>query len=462
MDSTSEIALIQAIYDRIFDIVTYSPGGGQKSAFDTKTAFVQLVPLGMPVNPKDFADAVDPSNPKGNLLASEYFARMVDPVPAVQADYAATTKLIDRLYGNIINGANATDKPDPTAVDTYNKAYKYLNKTTTVTGYDGTPTTQIAPTPIYDAYQKNYIAYQTALTGYRTAFNNYDLTDPKQQRQWQANAPLLQAALNNSYNTWRSQGAVQVEQALAAMASSINSAVRSIIMQDQQIYKDTQLTGQFPGDPPWHLSYASPSNWQDPSANNLFTALQLSTSNLKTNSSSHFTSYGGGAAFTNGLWSVGGSFQHQNASGNQHTEATDLQIYMEIAVVNILRPWFDGAFLNMDGWDLGAAYPKGKVSTGDLSTAGVSAALPLLPTAFVVARNIKITGNFGSQDQAFAQSSTSTGVSVGYGPFQLSGNYAAGDQSGSFASNFQSGGITVPGMQIIGWVNQIVPLCPPC
>ena len=49
---------------------------------DKQTTFVQFA-KNMALKPEDFADAVTPGNPKGNLNASEIFARMVDVVPSV-------------------------------------------------------------------------------------------------------------------------------------------------------------------------------------------------------------------------------------------------------------------------------------------------------------------------------------------------------------------------------------------
>ena len=461
MGKNTEIKLIQTIYDRIFDIVTYSPGGDKAPVFDTKTTFLQVVPLGQAVNPKDIANAVTPTNPNGSLLASENFARLIDLIPAVQADYATTTVQSDKIYGQIVNTANATEKPDPEAMKTWQQAYDYLNKTTTIKDFRDNETTQVEDTPIYAAYKKNQTNYLTAVGACRSAYNNYDLTDPKQQREWQANEPALQANLNNAWDTWRSQGATQVEQALSAMDHSINSAVLSILEGDQKIYSNSQLAGQTVGGAPWHLSYGQPTNWYDPSVSG-FAQFNVSTQNLKTTADSKFTSYGGGTSFSFGLWSVGGSFNHTKGATNYHMDATNLQISMEIGVVRLFRPWMDGSVYSMGGWNMGDAYKKGRISTGNLKTAASEkAVMPLLPTAFIVARNISISGDWSSEDKSHIESATSGSASVGWGPFQIGGNYSTSSSKDTFVSNFQDGSIKIPGLQIIAWVSEIVPQCPP-
>jgi len=461
--SDTEIKIIQTMYDRIFDILTYSPGGSQTPAFSAQTTFFQMVPNGLPINPKDFANALSPINPNGSLLSAEMFARLVDPVPAVQADYASTTVSIDQMYGEIVNGANALEQPSAAAVQQYNAAYNYLNVTTTIKDYMGNSQQQVQPSPIYQNYLNNRDAYVAALAAYRTAYLGYDLTDPAQQKQWQANSPLLQNAINRTWNTWRSGGASQVEEALAAVDHSINSAVKTILEQDQQMYAQQALTSNTPGLPSWHLSYGTPTNWMDPAATG-FTQFKLDTSNLNQTASSRFTSFGGGASFNYGLWSASASAEHSSTDQQSHMDATNISLSFELGVIQVYRSWLDGTLFSMGGWTMGAAFPKGKISTGDLTTAktgGTQVPLPLIPTAVIVARNIQITGNWSTQDQSHIAEATSGSASVGWGPFAISGHYQNSSSQDAFSSTVQNGSIKVPGLQVIGWLSQIIPLSPP-
>lgn len=456
-----ELNLIQTIYDQIYNIVTYSPGSGKAPVFDAKTTFIAVTgPTSQPINPTDFANAVTPTNVNGSLTASESFAGLIDPVPAVSAAYAPTTNSVDKIYGSIVQYGNTTEEPSEQQLTIYNKAYAFLNKTIEVTDFMGNKTTQTGPTPIYAAYLNNRQAYLTALSAYRTAYAGYNLTDPVQQRQWQANAPVLQGAVDNAWNTWRSQGATQVEEALAAMDHSINSAVRRILQQDQNTYTQSALTSNL-GGTSWHLSYALPGSWYDASCPG-FTSLKISTANLNESADSSFTKYGGGTSFGAGLWSFGASAGHQETKQNSHMDATNIQISFDIGLVELFRPWLDGQVFNMSGWNMGTAYEQGTISTGNLDTAVTQkAAMPLLPVGMVVARNISITGNWSSQDKSLIEQATSGGTSIGWGPFQLSGSYAHSSSSSTFKSQLQGSTITVPGIQIVAWINQIVPLCPP-
>ena len=74
----------------------------------------------------------------------------------------------------------------------------------------------------------------------------------------------------------------------------------------------------------------------------------------------------------------------------------------------------------------------------------------------IFARNIVIeSAEFATAYQA-SQSSTEVGGSVGWGPFCLSGSYSSSEGSTHFESHVDGARITVPGMQIIGFVNELV------
>jgi len=462
MDTQTEQKLVQAIYDRIYDMLTYSPGGGRAPAFNRQTTLLQLQQPGQALNPDDFDNAVSPTHPQGDLLASENFSRMVDPVPALDPVYRPTTVGVEKTYGAIINGANSLTEPSQKQVDLYNKAFAYLNTTTEITAFDGTKSTQTGPSQILQTYQTNQLAYLTALSNFRLAFLSYDLSKREDQQKWQAQAPVLQAAVDQSYNNWRNQGAAQVEQAQNVLATSINDSVRNIIADNQKVYAQTELTGQFQGDDSWHLSYGLPSNWGDPNpqtVKKLYAHYELSSSNLTVSSNSDFTSYGGGASFSLGLWSVGGGYEHSEGQQRYHMDATNIHLSMDICVVQIKRPWLNGLLFNTSNWFTNA-FHRGGISTGNLRD-GINNPLKLLPVSFVVARNIRISGNFSQQDLKIATSHDSGGGSIGWGPFSIGGRYSHDKSSRTFTSQVDNGTIVVPGMQIIAWVNQIVPFSPP-
>ncbi|OEU72084.1 MAG: hypothetical protein BA869_04920 [Desulfuromonadales bacterium C00003107] len=453
-----EQKVLASLYDRLWQAITYSPGGGKEATFDRKTTFVQFS-KGEALNPADFANAVTPTNPGGNLNAAQTFSQMVDVIPAVQADYAPSASKLSDNYEMVVNGANSSVETDPKQQEIYDKAYEYLNTSTTVKDFTGKEVTTHGPSSIHSAYENNKLTYTAALSAYRTAYLGYDMSDPKQQRQFQANAPLLQAAIDKTYNEWRAAGAAQVEQALAALDTTVNSAVRNVIEAAQRTMRTAAFESSTGDGTKWYLSYMLPTNWADPSGSENFSALTLKSSFLETTKDSSFSSYGGGASWFGGLWGVGGSAAGSSGSTHYHMDADSLELSAKLGVVRIYRPWLNDLIFKMNKWFVDNVDKDG-ISNGKLQ-GNESSVIPLIPTAFIVAREIEITADFTSEDKKHVESSVSGSASVGWGPFRISGHYSHSSSKDTFTSTFDGGTLKVPGMQIVAWVSEIVPASPP-
>ena len=458
MTPEMEQKVLASLYDRLWDAITYSPGGSKTNVFDKQTSFVQFS-KGEALRPEDFANAAAPINPGGNLNSAEAFSRMVDVVPLVQADYAPSANRLSQVYADIVRGANSNVETKPEQQKIYNQAYNYLNTTTTITEYDGTETTQTGPSRMLNTYLANRDAYANALSGYRLAYSGYDLNDPKQQREWQARAPALQAALDRTWSLWRGEGATQVERALAALDTTINSAVRNVLEEARQTMAQAALTSSVGDGTKWYLSYALPSDWSGPGGAENLTAITLESSNLQTEASSRFDSYGGGASWSAGLWSVGGSSAGSFGSSSSHMSADKLMLSAKLGTVRIYRPWLNDLIFRMNAWFVDAIDKNG-ISNGQLQ-GNEHGALALIPTAFVVGREIAIEADFSTEDKTHVEKSISGSASVGWGPFRVSGNYAHSSSKDTFKSTFDGGTLRIPGIQVLGWISEIVPASPP-
>jgi hypothetical protein len=457
MDQSTENKVLEALYNRLFQAVTYAPAD-QASLFDVKTTFIQFA-KNQPLWPKDYKNQLSPVNPKGSPNTAEMFSRMVDNVPAISSDYAITSDKVGDTYLRIVDGANTELQVDQSQKDLYDKAYAYLNVDVQIKDYTGTTITSHQPSPIYSAYLSNQKAYTTALCSYRTAYLGYNLSNIDDQRKWQANEPMLQMAVSQTYDTWRAQGAAQVEQALAVLASSINNIVSSTINAAQKTMHSSSMASSLGNPLPWYLAYPTPSNWYDDSALPNFSALTFKSDNLTKSSDTNYTKYSAGAGAGWGLWSVGGDVSGEHSESHAHMDADHFELSADIAVVQINRPWMNDLLFRMNGWSL-LGQAAGSISNAILDSK-VSHMLPLTPTAFIVARNVAITANWSTEDKKHVEDSITTHAKVGWGPFSVNGSYSHGSSSDYFNSTFNGDTLTVPGMQVIAWVNQIMPFSAP-
>ena len=454
MDQATETKVLNTLYNRLYQAVTYAPAGKQNDAFTDANTFIQFA-QNQALNPDDFANLVTPTNPGGNLAASQTFANLVDQMPSQTSSYSPSSTLISATYKKIVDGANSTTKPDPAQEEKYKAAYDYLNTTSKIKDYTGNETAQTDNSAIYKQYLNNQTAYITAVSAYRTAYLGYDLTDPVQQRQWQANEPVLSNLNNQTYTTWRAQGAAQVEQALSALASAINDAVGNVISDAQNTMNSGMASNTGDGSN-WYFSYPLPANFADPNASG-FTELSLKSDYLEETASAKATDWGAKGSGSWGLWSASTSASGHQADSHSHMGATKFDLSAEIAFVRVFRPWLNDLIFKMNSWYTNMAEAHG-ISIGKLTSDQLI--LPLIPTGFVVARNVAITADWTSDDTNHIEDSIATKTSVGWGPFSVSGSYSHSSSSDYHKSTFDGVTLKIPGIQIIAWVSEITPDSP--
>lgn len=122
--------------------------------------------------------------------------------------------------------------------------------------------------------------------------------------------------------------------------------------------------------------------------------------------------------------------------------ANSIDISFEHCVVTLTRHWFPEVFLLTKNWFL-PGYASGSFSDG--KGPGDAGLLPLVATGFVAVRNLRISANWSADEQATVQGSAA------FGPFSLIGR----------SYDAASGTLTCPGMQIIGWFLETLPVLPP-
>lgn len=466
MDSAQEKQLLMAIYDRIFDAITYQPSGG-KNPFTAAETFIHFS-KNAALFPDSYANPRTPSSPLGNLKSSEAFSGMVDQISPMALEWENSGATLSKTYSDLVTGAIAHTSPDPKQMDMYNKAYNYLHpETTTKNPFDDSVVTARTDGADYVAYEANMDDYIAAIMGYRAGYNLYldDLESKdaavasKADRSWQAKEPLLANAIKAAQRKLGAGNANFVEQALTILNTTINDGIRQALNSAREaVGEDHKFASALGDGGKWLFSYPSPANWTDPGNLN-FTQLKISGGNTKIRSNSTEHSFSVDTNVNYGLWrvkaSAEGKFEHSNSSTDKDT----IEISADIAKVNIMRPWFNESIFRLPNWTTNLA-EKGGISNGKLDSTNAANLIPMYPVAFIVARNISIKANFSHEDEEHIKQSAKSSASVGFGPFSIGGSYGYGKTEDKLNSDFQNGEIKVPGMQIIGWVSRLVPLSP--
>jgi hypothetical protein len=136
--------------------------------------------------------------------------------------------------------------------------------------------------------------------------------------------------------------------------------------------------------------------------------------------------------------------------------SSQFNVSFEIAKVSIQRPWIDLTLLDLTPVGLRGVRPGGW-SDGSAFFAQVSSyAFKLLPTSFVVARNIRLSSAAIDQYSEAIEETFDIGAdaSLQIGPFFTGTRQSTVDGSSSrtfTSSRFNSGVLEIDGPQIIGW-----------
>jgi hypothetical protein len=249
-----------------------------------------------------------------------------------------------------------------------------------------------------------------------------------------------------------------IETALATMGQYQQSSRAAIFARARQVYEMTRRGSLFDPSLFWHHCQAFPANWYAASAADNFTQLTIESRKVRISEDSRFSSYGAGGGVNFGLWRVGAGASHERRQYDLSADTSNLTISFRFGRVEIRNRWLNQALFSLNGWSVAGRTPGG-YSDGTVTTnAGV---FPLLRTAFIVVRDVRISANWGHTDLSIASQATSVNASVGWGPFSLSGNYSNTSSSRKFNSSFDGTTLTVPGIQIMAWLSSVVPFSPP-
>ncbi|MDE6538182.1 MAG: hypothetical protein K2M13_09150 [Muribaculaceae bacterium] len=464
MTAAQEKELLEAIYDRLLDAVTYQPEGG-KNPLQSDTTLLHFT-NNAAVKTDSFTDLVTPSNPNGNLRHTEEFSRMVNVVPALSTEWFPGNDSLSDTYRFIVNSANSATEPDPKAVAAYEKAYEYLHPLTTIKNpFTGEETTERTDSAEYLAYEDNMDAYVTAITTYRASYNIYldtvaagtEEEKKKADRDWQVTAPRLENEIKKTFRQLQAGNGKFVEMALDILATTVNDGVRMALKCAQEAAADSCAMSSSLGFPSkWYMAYPVPGNWAHEDAKG-FSEIEISGKDTTIRNKETSNTFSVDGTVNYGLWRVkadaSGEFKHSKSEFDMNS----VKIKAKVAKVQIMRPWFMESIFRLSNWTTDIAPGSGKISNGKIDDANKNNYLPLYPVAFIVAKDIEVEANFSHEDQEKISEAAKAGTSVGWGPFSIGGSYAYGKTDDHFHSSFRDGKLTIPGMQIMAWVSKIIP-----
>ncbi|MEG3918478.1 hypothetical protein QUA07_04925 [Microcoleus sp. T3_A4] len=454
MSAQEQMKVVQSIYDQFFASLTEAPPG-KPAVGSTDNIFVVIEKPGRLIRSKDFANPWSPGNTSGNQQAAVNLADLANEIPQVAAIYAPNSSRIIEIYQLILNAQVIPSPPNPQAEKAYEDAYKVLYTDVTKTDDDGVTTVNQFESQSFKGYKAKKKKYDDAVEIFGIKFKEANQTQDGRNN-WPILGRRYQADVEDAWDAWRATDATKVEDALAAKDMTSNNAIGRAFFDAKKLldsYKQL-LEGIF-----YWRSRAIPSDWHDPAIAADWAVMEASSSSYVNETSSEFTSYGGGGGFGLGLWSFGGGFQSSEAKHQEQSESSNIVVRFKYATVTLDRPWLNYTLFKLPGWNVSGIQPK--FFSNGTKQAQNNSLIPLLPQRFIVVQDVEITANWGQTDLDIIDKAISGSASVGWGPFSVSGSYSHSSSKETFKAERDGSTLKIPGMQIIGWICNVVPACPP-
>jgi hypothetical protein len=140
------------------------------------------------------------------------------------------------------------------------------------------------------------------------------------------------------------------------------------------------------------------------------------------------TSWSAGISAGWGLFSFGGGASGSSNYQYRQSSVSQVSLKFDYLRVRIFRPWLVPDVFGYKFWTWKKTFGGQMVSDGGnlAVTPPVRPVgrMPILPEYLIVVRNLELSGAFSAEESSWYQSQISGGVSVGWGPFSLSGSYS--------------------------------------
>ncbi|MCK9897895.1 hypothetical protein [Frankia sp. AgB32] len=418
----------------------------------------------------------------------------------------ATGRSLSIMWDSIINAMqpveSAPPAPDVQArIDAANKVLYSYDENKEIIG----------KTAAYKNYQKNSSAYAQTKKDYSDA-QAAAMSDPAKAETWPQDSILYQNKVDSAWDDFGTEGAEKVEAALDILQSVGVSLQAHIIAQARKLY-DVWNLGIAGVPAPIAYAQISPTTWYDHNDKELgFTGLESSQSSYSEHGTSHtdrfsrrfYSSHDSSVSGSAGIpflgigFSAGGSASHgeesthsdsqsdRTSSHTFHDTASNVSIKLEWGLCTIQRPWLLTDLFHMQGWYL-VGNKKDAISTGsvDDQIKDEHHLMPSIPTQFLIVRDVEIhADNWGEDgntlDRAHSESHAdaehhrdSQSGRVGFLCFGGKASHSSSEAHGEVGSSgttdsdagwswsFENNTLTISGTQIVGWISEVVPSCPP-
>jgi len=319
------------------------------------------------------------------------------------------------------------------------------------------------PTPHYEAYMRYEDEWKDKVRAWHRAYSNA-FTDPMKLQNWPIEGTMYQDDADEAMDRWVGLGHKQeIENAIATLAAQGTDPAIALIARAKKKFINSLNEFMSIGEIPYTIML--PNSWYDKDNDDGWTEYGSNDFHSESHYDASSTSYGGGGGFNLGFFSIGGSFNHDEAQSSMNMETTNLEVSFKYCAVDIKRPWLDTSLLNLRNWFLMGDYKKDCISNGTMAqelpeNSIEPTFLPSIVTSLILIKDLSIRWDDWKSAWSSHSETNSGSVSVGWGPFAVNGHYSHHDEQRDFSADAEGEFLRVPGIQLIGYISTINPACP--
>jgi hypothetical protein len=364
-----------------------------------------------------------------------------------------SSKLSDSWWA-IMTGANGIP-PTMELNDAMKQAY--ADATAKLMDKDGNVT------PHYQAYMDREDDYKSKVKARNKAYAAA-FTDPMKLQQWPQDGVPYQDDVEEAWDRWMSLGfKMEIEKAIATLAAQGTDPAIALIARAKKKFQNSLFEFSGYGEIPYTV--LSPRTWYDKDNDDGWNEYTSTDFHSESQYSASQTAYSGGGGVNLGLWSGNVDFQHQDSQASGKYQMKNVKISFNYAIADVNRPWLDTSLLNLSNWFLVGDYKKNCISTGMMAqqvpgTGSEPTFLPSVVTSLILIKDVHISWDDWQSQWAEHQSSNSASASVGVWCFSAHASYSHASQSREFSCDASGEDLSIPGIQVIGYVSQILPASP--
>lgn len=452
--------------------------------FQNSNFFTWCTP-GLPVTPEDFSflkglrRPLDPAifkdmseaekeERKGTdayqlTVAMDNFSVLVDTVPNKSGMVNSLQvwepqNRISHIYESVLRNCEVADTvPSPDAQERINKIRAALVNTVEVVDDNGEKSKEERPSKMIVAYQKYQKEYNDAFMDYVTFMNKAVTGNAADVQMVSMFGPKKFKVASTAFDNWVSQGFKTQYEKLVADLTQLEGVSMSMLLKEyREIFERSKRTSLLDsGD--YSVARLVPGSFYEGG----WTKFSLSSSQLKKTDKTKTQKYSGGASYA---LIAGAKGSHNRLDTSNSINFDGASMSFELTQVPIVRTGLREDFLLSTKWRPKSSNGNSTVNPGELLSNGDPAKpegkLFAYPTVVIFARDITVSESL--YDQMATAATRESGGSGGFslGPFSMGAKASHNKTEKSQQIKRADNSVTVKGMQIIGFRNRILPLCP--